>query len=59
MDDAEIVIAARRTWTQAMQRWMTVLRHTLRIWTATRRLEREERSRTSAATTASWPWWRT
>jgi len=59
MDHAELVVAARRARTQAMHQWMRTLRQTARIWVASRLLELEQRSRTSTATTASWPWWRT
>ena len=59
MDHAELIIAARRARTRAMHRWIQALSHTVRIWVAARLLELEQRSRTSTATTASWPWWRT
>jgi len=55
MDHAELIIAARRARARAMHHWMTMLR----AWIAARLLELEQRSRTSAATTASWLWWRT
>ncbi|MBN9087715.1 MAG: hypothetical protein J0J01_12470 [Reyranella sp.] len=59
MDHAEIVIAARRARARTMHRWMKVLSRAVRVWIAARVLELEQRTGNSAATTASWPWWRT
>lgn len=59
MDHAELIIAARRARARAVQHWMRTLRRVVQVWVDARRRELEQRSPTRAATTASWPWWRT